>query len=640
MDERSQSVPIEAANQTSTINRPDFKHEPLAATEIRVVEILPGLSDDRLLQCTVRRIVLANTHAALSYTCGTSNDMKTIVVNGGHFQVRPNLWHFLNTARATGSHRDKDLWIDALSIDQGNIPERNAQVRSMAEIYSQAADVSVWLGQGDENIEAALNALRRLQAHIEIHGIRRPDLPHEQKGLPPSPNFRALLQLCNLPYWKRMWIIQEMMLSSVIWIFYGRSFCEWRYLFRHMFYDDGLAGIRLKAKGESLAYRLLNSRGFNIYERPRDQTTSLARPLSDLLADFETFECSDFHDHIFAILSMAEHRRAFHIDYRDTKIQLLGKVLQFCERYEGATHLVTIAITLRKILGIEKDELQSWRLNDKAKISPNDNLASFRYGLRFLPFAVFGGVGFDVVDVKNFLTSSQKDFQAQPSEGDRMIKICWSEKFEKDWLDQGSRIQVEDWLRCPFLKDEWLVPGWRDSDNWETLDLSIRPSTLIRPGDILLLEPDLRLWLLARSFQQDPPVTIVARVRFDEESETLHGDFLDAYPFSKPGNYQTLDFASFLEFISVVEIKHKLWELNKRGRNRTQDHKWMAEQNMGEMNLRSKHSKHSRMEPPGSINLETMWALDHDVCAYCNFDQLEPLAQQFRAAISAGQSQT
>jgi Heterokaryon incompatibility protein (HET) len=39
-----------------------------------------------------------------------------------------------------------DFWVDALCIDQMDVPERNQQVRSMADIYSIAACVIAWLG--------------------------------------------------------------------------------------------------------------------------------------------------------------------------------------------------------------------------------------------------------------------------------------------------------------------------------------------------------------------------------------------------------------------------------------------------------------------------------------------------------------
>jgi hypothetical protein len=38
-------------------------------------------------------------------------------------------------------------WIDALSIDQANIPERNHQVKQMGRTFSRAFLVYLWLGK-------------------------------------------------------------------------------------------------------------------------------------------------------------------------------------------------------------------------------------------------------------------------------------------------------------------------------------------------------------------------------------------------------------------------------------------------------------------------------------------------------------
>jgi hypothetical protein len=43
------------------------------------------------------------------------------------------------------------IWIDQICIDQGNIPERNSQVKIMIDIYRRASRVIVWLGQEAES---------------------------------------------------------------------------------------------------------------------------------------------------------------------------------------------------------------------------------------------------------------------------------------------------------------------------------------------------------------------------------------------------------------------------------------------------------------------------------------------------------
>ncbi len=45
-----------------------------------------------------------------------------------------------------GDTLERKVWVDAICINQDNIPERNRQVRMMPHIYSRAESVLVWFG--------------------------------------------------------------------------------------------------------------------------------------------------------------------------------------------------------------------------------------------------------------------------------------------------------------------------------------------------------------------------------------------------------------------------------------------------------------------------------------------------------------
>lgn len=157
------SSPLSA---TPSIDRALFKHAALnkEAKEIRVLEILPKLSPDGLIQCHCRilRLLPATFNAestasspsapfkALSYEWGSPGGVShTILIDRKIFKVRRNLHDFLLAYRNRHSRRPSrlPLWIDAISIDQGNVTERNHQLSLMKEIYTQADCVIVWLGQ-------------------------------------------------------------------------------------------------------------------------------------------------------------------------------------------------------------------------------------------------------------------------------------------------------------------------------------------------------------------------------------------------------------------------------------------------------------------------------------------------------------
>lgn len=82
--------------------------------------------------------------------------------------MRENLWWALFYLRHASAARV--LWVDAICIDQNQILERNAQVKQMGRVYSQAESVLVWLGRPDNESAGALQFLDQLASHLEIHG--------------------------------------------------------------------------------------------------------------------------------------------------------------------------------------------------------------------------------------------------------------------------------------------------------------------------------------------------------------------------------------------------------------------------------------------------------------------------------------
>ncbi len=137
---------------------------PLAAYQVRLVTILPSDGVEDAIKCSICRTANAiEPHAGLfpslprprkllEYTClsyqwGAEEplaDMKMIELNGSKFRARSNLHHFLLKAR------DCDMlgpsWIDAMSINQEDVAERNNQVKMMGLIYHSATSVLLWLG--------------------------------------------------------------------------------------------------------------------------------------------------------------------------------------------------------------------------------------------------------------------------------------------------------------------------------------------------------------------------------------------------------------------------------------------------------------------------------------------------------------
>ena len=89
-----------------------------------------------------------------------------IKLNGQSFTVGNNLYSALQHLRH--SFESRTLWIDAVCIDQNNLYERGRQVRIMAQIYAKSSSVLAWLGESDEDSDAALNAIEDMVWAVKI----------------------------------------------------------------------------------------------------------------------------------------------------------------------------------------------------------------------------------------------------------------------------------------------------------------------------------------------------------------------------------------------------------------------------------------------------------------------------------------
>lgn len=72
---------------------------------------------------------------------------------GGWLPARRNLMSALRHLRR--ADRPRDLWIDAICIDQDDDVAKGPQVAMMGDIYQRAASVVVWLGPGTQNTPSA-----------------------------------------------------------------------------------------------------------------------------------------------------------------------------------------------------------------------------------------------------------------------------------------------------------------------------------------------------------------------------------------------------------------------------------------------------------------------------------------------------
>src|SRR5277367_998552 len=140
-----------------------YEYSPLPAREdaIRILTLLPGRKADKI-KCglstrTLEAISDNRTYEALSYCWGVPDATMEIYIHSegqgqsrmGTVSVKPNLHAALRVFRRENEARQ--LWIDAICIDQTSDEEMNVQVTLMRRIYEGSSGVLIWLGEGTKD---------------------------------------------------------------------------------------------------------------------------------------------------------------------------------------------------------------------------------------------------------------------------------------------------------------------------------------------------------------------------------------------------------------------------------------------------------------------------------------------------------
>jgi hypothetical protein len=122
-------------------------------SSIRILKLHPGppYPNPELVALSIEVVDLDDEpdFEAVSYTWyhpspGNSIEWSDITANGQRMQLTAELKYMFKHLRHAKETRN--LWVDAICINQISDPEKNDQVARMGRVYNQAQQVVVWLG--------------------------------------------------------------------------------------------------------------------------------------------------------------------------------------------------------------------------------------------------------------------------------------------------------------------------------------------------------------------------------------------------------------------------------------------------------------------------------------------------------------
>jgi len=191
----------------ASIDSPSTEHKyeytALPHGSIRLLHLLPSNADEEPIKCHLFDYPLRNTgdraglYEALSYCWGSPATPSRILIGDRYLPVTASLYAALRQLRDRSIGRV--IWADAVCINQADLQERGHQVQSMAEIYSKANRVIVWLGE----------------AEARDHGIFKEILAVGAKSsVLPSDKQEAVQTLLRRPWFQRIWVRQSFQIWS------------------------------------------------------------------------------------------------------------------------------------------------------------------------------------------------------------------------------------------------------------------------------------------------------------------------------------------------------------------------------------------------------------------------------------------
>ncbi|OCK73360.1 HET-domain-containing protein [Lepidopterella palustris CBS 459.81] len=199
--------PVETGRAGNTLWVPrEFKAEYAPIThpkEIRLLYVTCEGPDKRFKSRFIHTSYdnVSTPYIAISYTWGTNIAVASTIPQGEnqYIDLTESASRVLETLLVPGE--TLPLWIDAICIDQNNVTEQNHQLRLMREIYSNAHQVVVSLGAPTQDSSRAMDLIP--QTNVCQHTCT----------LSPGPDWTALRALFRLPWFTRIWVIQEVALG-------------------------------------------------------------------------------------------------------------------------------------------------------------------------------------------------------------------------------------------------------------------------------------------------------------------------------------------------------------------------------------------------------------------------------------------
>ncbi|KAF2114162.1 hypothetical protein BDV96DRAFT_577681 [Lophiotrema nucula] len=347
-------VPLTRANLldlerfTTTLAHPfpklQYSYQDLDKDEMRLLILLPSALSDSPLRGHITHVSLdhAGTFRALSYVWGTDTCDMFLQTPFGRLSVTSSLYYALQHLRHT--QRPLILWVDAVCINQAKSSEKESQIRLLPHIFQHATCTLVYVTES-RKYDKAMQTLMQIRAKLCLRnsadcsrkplpgserppeelratetkdGNDRPNMTHiwpnwlpaipdswTNRPLPPRADsiWEDIFEFFEDPWFRRIWVVQEVVLATSIRLICGKWVVEWNDLYSAVETID--QEFCISSEYTALCLPLPWNNFVELARHREWEARRMRWPLLSLLESFRYAESTLSRDRIFALLGLA-----------------------------------------------------------------------------------------------------------------------------------------------------------------------------------------------------------------------------------------------------------------------------------------------------------------------------------------------
>ncbi|KAE8444133.1 hypothetical protein EG329_000821 [Mollisiaceae sp. DMI_Dod_QoI] len=204
--------------------------EILDRSAIRLILLQPSPDLEAEIRCSLIEVSLAELeeditehYVALSYVWGDQSQRRSAWVDERRLDITASLDCAVRHIRRP--NKVLKIWADGICINQNDIEERNQQVQLMGSVYTLAQHTIIFLGPSDVESEFLMQCMASQK--YQKYRNSEPTSSIQEATLPDDLHNRVEKSLLAHPWFTRVWVLQELVLSKEPWIQKGGIRLKW-----------------------------------------------------------------------------------------------------------------------------------------------------------------------------------------------------------------------------------------------------------------------------------------------------------------------------------------------------------------------------------------------------------------------------